>query len=295
MNQKTIYIIILFFASASLKTLANDSLNVQINTFINNFYSKPDYVENKTYLKIMSGFANINYANLNDIENFSQTYNLEFRYGFIRYDSTYRDYGVFTHFRDYASIETFSSDLKILDYPDRQLYSNSWHWSIGLDNGIGFISDKKILSSILFRHNSSIGLTNIDFNNINYNENSLILKEYNKRTKFTTNWTIGLDYHLTDNIIISFDSGIYNIYSNFDVSKWVGMIFFDAVIQRTPDFFEPQMAPLLEKKWFISKFIYKNFASFVLYKLRENEGFYPFNSEEVLTYNCYKIGFSFAL
>lgn len=294
--KSLLLLIILFFTFNSI-LLADGEDDPLRNwkIFVENFYSKPDFIENKTYLKFDMGLSNFSQLPIIDNSSLSNTYLFEFKYGFIRYNDQIGIDGMFKHARDYCFIGNISSTYDVLSIKGNELNTNTWRWGLGMDNGFG-ITDNTGKTLILLRHNSAFAWTNIDFDLYQYiNNKNIYLERFDEKFKFGGLWSAGLDYHITERIVFSMGYEQSIIYPEFDFLKWGGVFIIDNVLQRTPDFFEPKILAGLGKKWMLTKFLYKNFISYMLYNYRKNHCYAPFVSDKPIMLYSYKIGVTLAL
>jgi hypothetical protein len=266
-----------------------------LHLFIKNFYSKPDFVNNNTYLQFAGGISTINANKVDISDNFHSTYMAELRYGFIRYNEELPVSGIFSHAKDYAFISTISSTFKVLNINPTGLVTDTWRFGFGIENGYGYYSPFG-KPFILLKHNGSIAWTHIDFyglgsdgNNKNY------MQRYDDMFRFGGIWSGGVDVHITENILLSADYETSVIYPDFKPLQWTGMFIFDNATQRWIDYFEPQALQMFGKSWPFVKFAYKNFVSYVVYNMRRNASYWPFESDRPISFVIYRAGLSLSL
>lgn len=265
--------------------------------FFKNFYTKPYDVENKSYLEFYGGYSDITTPKVNIKEDFVPTYLIELRYGFIRYDENIQITGMFSHARDYIFISNISSTFKTFDVDQNtDIITDTWRWGLGLENGFGYY-DNAGKPLLLLKHNAAFVWTHIDFDGYGSEASREYINIYDENFKFGTLWSAGIDYQATDYLCLSLDYETSIIFPDYKFLNWSGMYLFDNAIQRWPDFFEPTLAPMLGKNWALAKFLYKNFASFITYRMRSNNSFWPIptDGEIPMTFYSYKIGVSLAL
>jgi len=266
-----------------------------LHLFVKNYYSKPDFVKNNTYLEFAGGINTINANKVMIGDNFPSTYLAELRYGFIRYNEELPVRGIFSHARDYAYLSTISSTFKILDIKPSGLITDTWRFGFGIENGFGYygLTGKPM---ILLKHNSSINWTHIDFYDMGSSRNNKdYMLRYDDKFRFGGTWSGGADVHITKNILLSGNYEISIIYPYFKPLQWTGMFIFDNATQRWIDYFEPQAVKIFGKSWPIVKFAYKNFISYVVYNMRQNECYWPFESERPISFVIYRAGLTLSL
>jgi hypothetical protein len=261
---------------------------------MDNFYSKPNYVVNQTFLAVETGFSNPSIENVNPNTTFEHTYNLDFYYGFIRLDEKTGIPNVFKHQSEFAFISNISADFKNLKITSNGLYSDSWRFGFGLQDGFGydFINNKRLY----LNHLSSISWIRADVGGSPKDgSDSIFIKRFDEKFKFGTTYSGGIRYQLYSviNLEMGYEHAIY--FSDFEYDSWLGAWLFDLVLQRSPDLYEPELKQYFETYYPIAKFVYKNLVSFIAFELRRNNQHFPFKSEKSFNYDCFKVGVSFVM
>jgi opacity protein-like surface antigen len=297
MKKNIAFILLLFCFAPAIQAQDAEEQGpwAPLHLFIKNYYSKPDFVNNNTYLEFSGGLSTIN-ANKVDIgDNFQATYLAEFRYGFIRYNEELPARGIFSHAKDYAFISTISSTFKVLDIQPSGLVTDTWRFGLGIENGYGYYGPFGN-PFILFKHNGSITWTHIDFYDLgSAGNNQNYMRRFDDKFRFGATWSGGVDVHITKNILLSADYETNVIYPYFKPLQWTGMFIFDNATQRWIDYFEPQALRMFGKTWPVVKFAYKNFISYVVYNMRKNECYWPFESDRPISFLIYRAGITLSL
>lgn len=265
-------------------------------TFFRNYYSKPDFVKNRVYLDLSTGLALPDAKITNISKKFAKTYPIEFRYGFIRQNYETGVPGMFRHERDYFLLGNISSTFKSFTPDYSFLNTHIWRFGPGIENGFGYYkADGR--PGLLLKHNSSLIWTHIDFDGTGNLGDEKYIKYFDEKIKFGSIWSGGIDYTINDYVAVSVDFEQAMIIPDFRFGVWTASFILDNAIQKWPDFFEPDLMPLMGKKWGFVKFLYKNFASFVLYSVRAEDVWAPFPAEgpEPIMIRSYKVGVSISI
>ncbi|MBX3044158.1 MAG: hypothetical protein KIT33_04215 [Candidatus Kapabacteria bacterium] len=257
--------------------------------FVNNFYSKPDYVENQVYLAGEYGISNLNSYNLTSAVKFAPTQNIEVHYGFIRIDTETGDPGLFKHQSEYAFLGNISTDFKTFDLSGTGFGTDAWRFGFGLNDGFGFIMNNE--PQLFLNHATAISFLRTDFYDLPKGEEDLkFVNQFNREFRFGMVYSGGLRYKIHSVIHLNAEYEISQYYGDFKFFPWFGMWMLDNALQRWIDYFERDLINVLKHNYPWVKFVYKNFISFLSYQLRKHEMFYPFKSEAPLFYDAYKIG-----
>lgn len=297
MKKATLIFILLYWLSPSTQAQEPEVQGpwAPMHLFIKNYYSKPDFVNNNTYLEFSGGVSTINANKVDIYDDFQSTFLAEFRYGFIRYNEELPVRGIFSHAKDYAFISTISSTFKIMNIKPTGLVTDSWRFGFGIENGYGYYGPFGN-PFILLKHNASIAWTHIDFYDLGSVQNNKdYIRRYDDMFRFGGIWSGGVDVHITKNILLSADYETSVIYPYFKPLQWTGMFIFDNATQRWIDYFEPQAIRMFGKSWPVVKFAYKNFISYVVYNMRKDECYWPFESDRPISFVIYRTGLTLSL
>jgi hypothetical protein len=264
--------------------------------FFENYYSKPDYVENHVYLDLSAGFASFRPKKNLIHDNFAATYSTQFAYGFIRYDYETGIPGMFKHERDYFSVGVTSSNFKTFDSDYSLLNTHSWIFGPAIENGFGYeVFDGR--GEILLKHSAGLNWFHIDFDGLGSGNNESYMRRYDEKYKFGTTWSGGIEYRFNDYFAVACDYEKSLVLSDFKFLPWTGIFLIDNAAQKWIDFFEPEMIERMGKNWGVVKFLYKNFVSFLLYSVRTENQYFPFPTETdaPIVIDTYRISISFSL
>ncbi|HRP01713.1 MAG TPA: hypothetical protein PLE30_03600 [Candidatus Kapabacteria bacterium] len=288
--MKIVLVVVFVFCNLTFSSIANDILvesESRWESFLKNFYSKPDYVKNKTLLSAFYGrsFTDINQKS---ITKFSEIHNLDFYYGFIRVNDKIKFKDMFSHQGEYAFISNTSTNFKTFKFQLDGIVTDSWRFGFGLNDGYGI---NLLDNRLYFNHSTALTWIRIDVDYFSGNENDIdFIKRFDERFKFGSLYKTGLTYQLYDvlNLEINYEHAYY--FPDFQFIPWFGSFIVDNIIQRGPELFEKELEATFKNSYPFIKMIYKNIASFILTELRRYDGYAPFPSEHTLNYDTFKIG-----
>lgn len=257
--------------------------------FVNNFYSKPDYVQNQVYLVGEYGKSYLNSYNFTPSVKIDPTQNLELYYGFIRIDTETGNPDLFKHQSEYAFIGNVSVDFKTLEVDHKGIPTDSWRFGFGLNDGFGFMINGE--PTLFLTHSTAISFLRIDFDGLPSNVNDRKYAEkFDREFKFGQIYSGGFRYKLFSYIHLNAQYEISQYYGDYEFLPWFGMWLTDNVLQRWIDYFEPDLINVLGNNYPWVKFVYKNFISFITYQTRKHEMYFPFKSEAPMYYDAFKLG-----
>lgn len=262
--------------------------------FINNFYSKPDYVQNQTFLVGEYGRSQLNSFNFNSTVEFDPTQNLEFYYGFIRIDKETGNPSIFKHQSEFVSLGNVSVDFKTLDVERKGIPTDAWRFGFGLSDGFGFMMNES--PTLFLTHTTAISFLRLDFDGLpaNIDDKNYAMK-FERKFKFGQIYSGGLRYKLYSFVHLNAQYEVSQYYGDYEFLPWFGMWVTDNILQRWIDYFEPDLIEVFGNNYPWVKFVYKNFISFLSYQTRKQEMYFPFKSDPPLYYDAFKFGITFII
>lgn len=259
--------------------------------FINNFYSKPDFVENRPLLKFDLGFSGISFPlNVLD-ENFAGVYGVELHYGFQRYNRRLLLENVFEHKADYAFLGNHSVDFKTFDVNPDGIITDTWRFGFGIADGFGYVTGED--SELLLIHKGAIIFNHSDVDAFLGDEEMKLINGIDEKIRFGMAWTGEIRYKIAGSFHLDVGYRHTLIYPDYEFFPWFGMWLTDNVLQRWPDYFEQELFAIFIEDWPWIKFLYKNLVSYVLYDIRREQSYFPFDSGHSASFDSFKIGFTF--
>ncbi|MDC1068415.1 hypothetical protein OAQ99_04575 [Candidatus Kapabacteria bacterium] len=210
---------------------------------------------------------------------------ISLKYGFSRITKKlfYKNFSY--HSFEYAFIENRNSHL-IRSTTDNRL--NIWRFGFGWANGYS----KKILSKdIELVHDININWMKTRYPNFSNNDNL---------SKFIDKWRFGSDFEFGINIPVHKDIRVelrkINSLSfyNFKMLPWFLGFGLDNLLQRWPDLIEEELVSSLNESFPIILWAYRTFVSYSIYKLRENNSFWPSKGIQSLSSSGFAINLRFS-
>ncbi len=253
----------------------------------------PKWVENKPTISINYGYSIPSIPLKHFTSNFSHTYPIEFSYGFTRFEFG-EEFGL-ENIQYYASefvhIANISSHLKPKSL-NKDITTDNWTFGFAYKNGYGHIFSDS--SSLTFYHTGSLNWSHIDIELAAATQKEQTeFNKFDEKMKFGTSFESGLMYNLTDilNLNITY---FHNLtFQDAHIGKWLGSSFIELILQRTLDFWSYEIIKTNADYGPLLNFIGKSACSVILYELRRNKQFFPFNSNYALSYDGIKFGFVF--
>ena len=282
--SRLIYIFMLF-PIISYSQLYDDE--PRIITFLKNYYSKPDKVENQYFIDFNYGLSF--YDDIED-QRFRNHYTFEGSYGFFRSFGDEKFASILRFASEYAFLGNISSDFKTFENNSLGIETDSWRFGFGYSDGFAYDFGKN--SKFYLIHSSDWVWTRMD---IIGNRESFPhdLAKFDEKFKFGNKFRGGMKMQLYKGINLDFVYENTLIYPAHTVPKWLGMWVFDNLAQRWFDYFEPEWVDTFGNYYPWVRFIYKNLVSYILYEVRKDEMYWPFNSEKPVAFDSYKVGISF--
>lgn len=257
--------------------------------FINNFYSKPEHVENQVYLVGEFGRSQMRSYNFTSRVDIEPTNNIEFYYGFIRIDTSTGNPGLFKHQSEFVFLGNISTDFKTFPVDYSKVGTDAWRFGFGLNDGFGFLINGK--PTLFLCHSTSMSFLRTDFYSMPTGaDDRQYVDKFNREFRFGQIYSGGVRYKLLSFVHLNAEYEVSQYYADFQFLPWFGMWLIDNFVQRWIDYFEPDLIKVLDNNYPWVKFVYKNFMSLLTYQLRKHEMYYPFKSEAPLYYDAFKIG-----
>lgn len=267
----------------------------RLERFIDNFYSKPHYVENHPMVKTTAGIDHFDMNNLVQSIEFKRNYSFSLAYGFFRKDTTLEKLDFYGHASEWVFFENISTTFKNFENNAPGINTDTWRFGFTYEDGFGQNISQD--NSIMLLHAMAFTWSHIDYDiaeTVLENDPKFeTIRKFDENIKFGNMYQGGIRLNLNDhfNIDLLYQKSL--MYRNFRFFKWSGSYLVDNVVQRWIDYFEPDLIDIFGDNYPVLKFAYKNTASFILYKMRENSMYYPFDSDPAFYSDSYKIAFTF--
>ena len=288
--KKFLQIFLLVFIFDNLYSQIDDE--TRFERFFNNFYSKPDYVENQNKIIIEYGLSFPNFGNDEFSSNFMNTYQVQFNYGFHREDHRLTHGGLFKHQGEFAFVANNSTNFKTFNISPNGVITDSWIWGVGLNDGYGYLVGE--FSKIYLNHAIMLNWIHLDFDIANYNDfEQRIVNIYDENYKFGGSYVGGFGLSLSDNLTMDFSYQTSLFYQEFDFMKYAVVWFYDIVLQRLPDLLDKELFEIFGINYGWMHSLYKNLVSLFFWNLRKEQAYFPFESPAAMYYDTYKVGFKY--
>jgi hypothetical protein len=214
------------------------------------------------------------------------TFGLGLIYGFTRKTEKlyYKDF--YYHSFEYAFLENKNSkSLFANDNLDKlDLWSFGFGWADGYSTKITDEFD------IEFVHDISVNWMKSFYPTF---PNEEILIDFQDNWRFGSNFRSGINIPIRDNIFIETRYENNLNFNQFLLVPWLIGFATENALQKFPNFFESALIESLNKAYPIMIWVYKSFISYSLYKLREENSFWPGNGRESLTGEGFSINIKF--
>lgn len=241
-------------------------------------------------ISILSGISYLNYPDKNYTDKFARSYSAEILYGFQRFEKIPPEENLLRHAREFISLTNISSHLKPKTIETNGNTTDLWRGSFGLTNGYGYLINE---SNFFLCHTAAITINRIDIelaasNPFNQETNDKFDEQYRIGSLFQNSVNLQLYKILYFNI--GYEQSI--IYSDINISKWLGSWLFDNITQRWIDIVEPFIFDYNQQLFPVIIFALKSAISLVMYELKQKNMYFPFASGKPLTYYSLRLGFN---
>lgn len=294
---KYIALLLLIFSGKEIFATGLDKSRMEI--FIENFYTKPDFVVNHPIVGIETGLSFLNFHQFPD-ENLAGAYKLEAYYGFSRVNPHYDIEGIFSHQSEYFFIGNISSDFKTFSITGSGTKSDTWRFGFGLRDGFGF--DLGDDNRFYLNHSTGFVWHHIDVQTplstrelelFTAARDTMLIADYDEKIKAGMFHRGGFKFQIAGPLNFTLDAGRSVVFHDLHYGKYLGVWLFDNVTQRWIDIFERDFIEFFGDKWPWVKFLYKNLLSFGVYSFRQNQGYWPFTSQSAVSLNSFSFGLAF--
>lgn len=281
--------LILFIAVVSQSLSIEITHKKRWRYFSENFYFEDGINRNFPVIDFYYAYSNVSDPMIPNINEFHPTHTIEGSYGFMRIDDTWLGDDIFRHRSEFVFLGNKSSDFKTFDIPEGKIYTDTWRFGFGLKDGFGFIVNNG--DRLFLNHTASITFSNIDFDDLPPSNNVRErINDYDNKLKFGINYVSSIDYQLGDifAITLAYDHSL--VFDDYQFGNWLGMWVFDNITQRWIDYYELDFLEEFGRNYPVMKFIYKNALSFIVYRLRVQESYFPFESDPAMSFDTFRIG-----
>ena len=293
MLSKNIFLLIAFILMALATALAQEEDSVKTNwegckhdKF--NFKFLHHEFRGKPSVSLSYGFSQIGLNNL--AGSFSKPNLIELKLGYIDIKSMWKDYGVVKYTDEFFHISNFSTDLS---GNNSIIKLNTDMWRFGMDwaSGYGYNLNN---AAVIPYSSFSIDWSRLRIKDMPFNSgDKIMLDPFNKIFRFGTSVEGGIKFEIVHHIFI--DAGYQRsiIFPHHLFWKWAGSSVIEMAGQGVIDVFVKKIIESSPYAGPIMSFILKNSFSYGIYELRREKMNWPFESTSSLTYDQFKIGFSF--
>lgn len=212
-------------------------------------------------------------------------YSYEFYYGFFRKSQEYYYDDFFYHSHEYTFGGNTSSKLN--PNADFGRLLDSWRWGIGWQNGFGY--DLKN-TEIYLIHKGSFNWTNLMYN---FYEEDETLRSFTDELRFGQSYGSGVMIKVGGPFHISLTYEKSLIHRRYVFGEHLVSWGLENVLQRAVDVFEYELSYKFGKMYPVYYLAYKTAISALIYRLREDNINFPYNSERPLVANSINVTFNF--
>ena len=293
MIRKTLFIFFIVFARPLLAQYEDDSTLTIFDKINEKFFNLPQLI-NFTTLDLYYGYSVPDLHGVNLNPELEDAFKLGFNYGFTRFYNVRTDPDHFYYASEIASIANISSHMKIGPGIYDGITTDNWRFGLGYRNGYGY--DFHNGSYLILYHSGSLEWSTIDFEGMPDNDRAIeIVRKYDERTKFGNSFEAGVLYNPIDNFFLNAGLSHTLVHPGFDIDNWVVYSFGELILQRTIDFFGDGLLMTNGKRWPVINMVAKYALSYMFYKFKQADSFWPFNTGNTVSYDEFKIGVSFII
>ncbi|MFP4368048.1 MAG: hypothetical protein ACOC2K_02740 [Bacteroidota bacterium] len=283
MKLAIITILIIFMALP----LSAEENKTGFGGFVDNYLNRKRDYKNKVLLEFYFYPGKQSFPERNFRTDMSDIYTAEIVYGFKRINEI-EDYpGIFSHAGEFTFLGNRSSHLVPGDLSPG-ITSDIWHFGFGTNSGYGY---KINGDELLLDHSISFIWSHTDFENYSIVERDQKRMDlFDERFRFGMVYRGGLTYNLFSTVHLTAGYEHALIYQRHLFGKWFGTWLAENALQRWIDFFEDDFLDQYGNLWPVVKFAYKNAISILLYEIRRDDIYWPYNSAPALNFDGFKIG-----
>ena len=260
---------------------------------------------NYVFLEVNYGFTNPSfYSNDISINGVSENINnkldklnsLDIKYGFYHEDRKIKLNDFFKFTNEYIQFGNKSSYMNIFEKTLNEYTQESWVAHLGSTNGYG-IKDVNlpILGSfeVLLAHSMAIDLNRIDIEQVStIVEYQSIFNNYDEKYKFGNSFSSSVILKTKYNINLRLGYEDRLVFVDFPFFKWGGSYLMDNILLKLPEVYEEELISEFGNYYPYLLFGYQTLYSLGSYYLKEQNSYFPFNSETPLRYRGVIIGIS---
>lgn len=302
-NKFKILLIIVIIASQNIfnlnlfcKSNPSDTTN-SINRLLQKL-SNSGKKDNRNYilLEVNYGFTSPNYLGSTINEKLDNLNSLDIKYGFYHEDRKI-DLNNFFKFRnEYIQFGNKSSYMNVFDKKTNEYTQESWVGHLGTTNGYGIKNVNLPLLGefeILLAHSMAIDLNRIDFEQVSgIIEHQNIFDKYDEKYKFGNSFSssIIIKTNFNTNLKLGYEDRL--VFVDFPFFKWGGSYLLDNIMLKLPEVYDEELIDDFGNYYPYLLFGYQTLYSLGSYYLKEQNSYFPFNSEVSLRYRGVIIGLS---
>lgn len=257
---------------------------------------KEDKLENHPMLSLWYGYSNFDnnliLLNTGKENVFAPLFNIGVQYGFKRYRIDKKLDNLYLISGENAFLENISSHLKPKSFKFDGYTIDGWRFGFSTNNGFGITLSQN--HNIEFTSQSSFVWYRFDFEQ--YPEEVMPLNtisSLDSKYKFGSEFTGEISSNLNNFFHFTISQQNSLIYRDFNFSIWLPSYIIDLILQKWSDPLDDYFMEQIGKSYFIYKFIYKTGLSFLMYKIKKEHSFAPFNSEKSISFWSINLKLSF--
>jgi hypothetical protein len=254
--------------------------------------SVAEFIKNRPTLELTYGFSQPTLSKTRYPDDFTSTFDIDFRYGFTR--TTYRQLPANLIYvaGEHVIIATNSYFLKPSFMEFEGNPTDAWRFGLGYANGYGYQLGAD--SRLVFFHGGNIlwNKVNIEFDTPEDDKYNYLSK-FNETMRFGHSFEIGVKYQFLSfaHLKAGYEYAIF--FPGYEFPEWIGSFTPEILIQRIIDFIAIKRSKDNPANFPIIVTAVKGIVSFAFYELRRNQAYWPFESDQPMNYDTFKLGFSF--
>ncbi|MCX7735398.1 MAG: hypothetical protein N2319_01680 [Candidatus Kapabacteria bacterium] len=260
--------------------------------FLNFLYQSKDIQVNNNYLNFAYGYSNL-FSKYNFQEKLSRGYNLKVEYGFLRISPT--DDNLISYLAsEGAYLGNISSHLKPKSWKNEGLLFDAWTFGFNYKNGYGYNLNDDF--QIFLLHYGSVDWKKIDFETFSSNETiNKNLLAYNRDFRFGTSYESEIRAIISNLLMLQFIYSESHLFRRHLFGLWSVSAIGELMLQRGIDILSAELIESIPHFQPILNLAIKTFLSVIIYKQRQRNSYFPFNSESPLRFENIRlsVGISF--
>jgi len=267
------------------------SAQSKFQQYLAEIYRYPKKLENYSLMSLHSGVSKLSIAK-NFQTKLAPSFNIELRYGFIRFNEEIDAPGRVYMANEYIYLQSNSSGLKPKSWEFKGIPTDAWRFGFAFRNGYGFVIGKN--QYLTFDHTGALNWSRIDVEWPSLIErDQKKLNIFDETFRFGTEFESGISYSITNFMQASIAYNHSVVMHGINLLQVALSSTLELSIQRTIDYLAYEYIWQNPNETPYANFIAKSLVSYLIYELRRYNQNWPFKSKEPLSYDSFYFGVTF--